>query len=83
MRSGKVVSIPYAYLPVIVLTEDKQLVICTHDVEVIIKGRNLQKMEEWLNEERVIWIRESITNFDTGDSDVFVSDILIKGEWLH
>lgn len=81
--SGKSVSIPYAYLPVIILTEEKQLQICTHDVQIRIMGRNLGKIQDWLNEEKILWLKESNTDIDPGDSDVFISSIKIEGEWLR
>ncbi|MBL7681773.1 MAG: hypothetical protein JNK00_00315 [Flavipsychrobacter sp.] len=83
LRTGKVVSIPYAFLPVITLTAEKDLIISTHDLEIFIRGRKLHKISEALSEERVVWIRESNTSIDTGDDDVYVSDILIKGEWIQ
>lgn len=83
LRSGKTVSIPYAYLPVITLTAEKQLVINTHDLTITIKGRGLHKIEEWLTEEKVLWIQESHTTTDTDEGDVFVSEIKTETEWQH
>lgn len=77
------ISVPYAYLPIIKLSSNQELTICTHDLSIVIKGRNLNKIEEWLNEEKVLWVRESNTDVDSEDTDVFVSSIQISGEWLQ
>lgn len=73
-------SIPYAYLPVIVHTPGRDLKLKTGEIEVTLTGRGLDKLEGWLNEEKVIWIRESNTGIDDSKDDVFVSGITVEGE---
>lgn len=83
LANGEVISVPYAYLPIIKLSSKQELAICTHDLTIVIKGRNLDKVEEWLNEEKILWIRESNTALDSEDTDVFISSIQINSEWLQ
>lgn len=79
-RTGSVISIPYAYLPVIIYDPDKHLKIKTGELEITIKGRGLDKLSDWLNEEKVLWIKESASNIDSEDGDVFVSEIAVDGD---
>ena len=81
-RNGKEVSIPYAFLPIFTLTSDQQIQIATHDIEIKVNGRGLHKICDYLNEEKILWIKESNTKIDDEELDVYVSDISISGEWL-
>lgn len=81
-RDGGIISIPYAHLPVIIFNPDKNLKIKTSDIQITVKGRGLDKLSDWLNEEKVLWIKESPSNIDTEDSEVFVSDIQVDGDLL-
>jgi len=80
LRNGSIFSLPYAHLPVIIYEPDSDLKIRTREVEVTITGRGLDKLHHWLNEESVLWIKESASGADTEDTDVFVSGISIDGE---
>lgn len=81
MRTGQMVSVPYALLPIVILEADKSLRIKAHDLEITVKGRNLQKVEEWLNEEKILWLREAGTDFDDKEEyDVFIQSIGVEGE---
>lgn len=80
LRGGSIFSIPYAHLPVIIYDPDRDLKIRTREVEVTITGRGLDKLHHWLNEETVLWIKESASGADTEEMDVFVSGISIEGE---
>jgi len=82
LKGGESVSIPYAYLPLIRLSSKQELQLCTHDLTVVVRGRNLDRIEEWLNEEKVLWLRESNTALDADDGEVFISSIKIDSEWL-
>jgi hypothetical protein len=81
-RDGRVISIPYAYLPVIIFDPARNLLIKTTDVEITIKGRTLNTLADWLSEEKVIWIKESESGVDDQGSEVFVSDIQIDGDLM-
>ena len=79
-RSGKQLSIPYAYLPVIVLEHDGLVCIKTSDLSISIKGRGLKALEEYLSKEVVRWIKESVSNRDTRETEDFISEIIVDGE---
>ncbi len=81
-RNGCSTSIPYAHLPVIIYDPDKDLKIRTGDMEVTIKGRGLDRLSDHLNEEKVLWIKESASQTDTGEGGVFVSGITVDGDLL-
>ena len=80
LRTGRSYSIPYALLPIIELDSNKLLRILSHDLNVTLQGRNLGLVEKHLAEERIIWIRESHSGTDDGESDVFVSQINVSSE---
>ena len=80
LRSGEVYSVPYSLLPVFMLLGGKELIIKTYGVHISIKGRNLAPIEEYLSDEMLLWIKESASGKDDGKSNVFVSDILIRGK---
>lgn len=82
LRTGKSYSIPYAMLPIIELEGKQVLKILTHDLRVLIQGRNLHKLEEALSEERVLWIRECLTGKDTGEDEVYVSQITVVCDFI-
>lgn len=80
LRSGRVVSIPYAFLPVMVLEHDGLVCIKTSDLSIEIRGRGLTALEEYLSKEVVRWIKESSSKRDTKETEDFVSEIVIDGE---
>lgn len=80
LRTGRIYSVSYSLLPVFILLEGKELIIKTYGVHVIIKGRNLDPIEEYLSNEMLIWIKESMSGKDGGKTNAFVSEILIRGK---
>lgn len=82
-KDGGTISVPYAFLPVIIHEPGKGLRIRTGEVEITIKGRGLNVLADHLNEEKVLWIKESGSGTDTGGEEVFVSDIDVEGELLE
>lgn len=80
LRSGKQVSIPYAFLPVIVLENEGFVCIKTKDISISIKGRGLKPLEEYLSKEVVRWIKESVSKRDTKETEDFISEIVIDGD---
>lgn len=80
LRNGQVFSVPYSLLPIISLKPEAGLWIVTRELEVIIKGRNLQKLEEEFSREQVVWVRESETMIDDEKSEVFIAEINIESE---
>ena len=81
-RDGRVLSVPYAYLPLIVYDPGRDLDIKTGDLDIKIKGRGLHKLADWLSDEKVLWIRESASGIDDEDTEEFISQIDIEGELL-
>ena len=82
-RNGSTVSIPYAHLPIVLYDPDKALRIRTGDLEVTIKGRGLGRLAGHFNDEKVTWAGESPSATDTGDEEVFISEISMDGELLE
>ncbi len=82
LRDGRTISVPYAHLPVFIYTPEEDLKIRTGDIEISIKGRSLHKLEAWLSEEKITWIKESASGADPEDSAVFVEHIRVDGDLL-
>lgn len=80
LRSGASFSVPYALLPIIILTSQKDLLIKSYGLRIHITGRNLEALEEELTDESVLWIKESLSGKDTGEAYVFISSIAIEGK---
>lgn len=80
---GSTISIPYAHLPVILYSPERGLRIRTGEMEVTVKGRGLDVLAGHLNEEKVLWIKESPSGTDTDEHAVFVSEISVEGELLE
>lgn len=79
---GRVISIPYAYLPVFILVPDQSLTIRTNNMEIIITGRNLQKLEALLSQERIEWIKENNNRVPVEEEQLFISKIEVDGNLL-
>ena len=78
-RDGERLSVPYAFLPVIRLDQNGQVHITSGDMLIRIKGRGLIELEQWLSAEKVIWIKESESEQDDEQQDVFVLSIETEG----
>lgn len=83
LRSGDIYSIPYSLLPIYKLSGGKKITIMAYDLIITLKGRNLKPVEDCLSKETVIWIKESPSQSDDGQSDVFISDIDIEGKAIN
>jgi len=81
-RSGDTLSIPYATLPLIKCEDNRRIIILATDLTVTITGRGLGKLESYLSDERIQWIKESGSGLDDQDEDVFIAAIRIEGENL-
>ncbi len=80
-RSGQCISVPYALLPLIILEVDKNLRLKAHGLEILVKGRGLHRLEEYLNDEKLIWIKEAPSNMDDAESyEVFIAAIEVDGD---
>jgi|GEM_PF-4298597 len=80
LRSGQQVSIPYAFIPIIILDEKGHIKIKTNEWTVIIAGRGLKSLEEHLSNDQVRWIKESASGIDGNEDRSFVSSISIDGD---
>lgn len=83
LRSGETFSIPYSLLPIYILTEGRELAIIAYELVIIITGRNLDPIEEYLSKETLLWIKESPSQKDDGQSPIYISDIAIKGKAIR
>lgn len=79
LRTGKQVSIPYAFLPIIILEHEGLIHIKTNDLHITIEGRGLKALEEHLSQEKVRWIKESVSGLDQEEA-VFIKHILMDGD---
>lgn len=78
-RDGQVISIPYAYLPIVIYEPDRFLNIKTSDLDIRIKGRGLNVLADFLNEEKVQWMKESPSSIDDENEAVFIQSIAVDG----
>ena len=83
LRSGTEYSFPYSLLPIYRLTGNKEIAIISYGLRITIKGRNLKGVRNSLKRETVIWIKESPSQKDDEQSDVYVSEINITGDALE
>jgi hypothetical protein len=81
--NGQSLSIPYAMLPIISLNVEAHLLIMAHDIKIIIKGRNMQKLYEVFCGEIVMWVKESETTLDDESEDIYVDSIEIKSDLIE
>lgn len=82
-RSGDIYAIPYALLPVLILSDNTTLTIRTHGIQIVVTGRNLSVIEEHLSNDMLLWITESPSGIDDEESPVFIKDIETGGEYLE
>ncbi|MEM9297179.1 MAG: hypothetical protein AAGA64_02220 [Bacteroidota bacterium] len=82
LKSGEIYSLPYSLLPAYILTSEGQLVVRAYGLIATITGRNMMALEEYFNAERILWIRESATGLDTGESHIFIDNIDIEGRTI-
>lgn len=79
-RDGRVISMPYAHLPVFDYDPVGMLKIQTSEINVMIKGRALNKLLDWFNEQKVLWIKESASGIDGGEEAIFIQSIELQDE---
>ena len=81
LRCGRKVRVPYAVLPIVEISDSKdQISIMAYGLLITIDGKNLGKIEEFLAEESLVWLRESFSKKDDGASEMFISKITIEGK---
>ena len=75
---GRYYAIKYAHLPHIVL-ESGELMILLHDLQILVKGRNLDVIEEHLSANQLLMLKPSPSGKDDGLSQVYISHIIVTG----
>ncbi len=83
LRSGQKYSIPYSLLPIYALSGGNKITIIAYELLITIEGRNLDAVEESLSKETVLWMKESPSQKDDGQSEVFISNIKIEGKAVN
>ncbi len=77
-RNGNRCTIPYAYLLRVEFDVAGVLSLFTSEKEIVIKGRGLGFLEDWLYDNQVIWVRESNITVDLGRDKVFIKSIELR-----
>ena len=73
------ISIPYSTLPILIY-KGSELIIKSYGIHIVIFGKGLSIIEQYLNTETLLYIRESPTGIDTNNEDVFIASITIEGK---
>ena len=74
-RDGRVVSMPYAHLPLFLYDPAGTLSIQSSEFMIVVKGRGLGKLTDWFSQEMVLWLKESPSGTDNGEAEVFIREI--------
>lgn len=77
-KDGRRSFFPYAYVLRTEFQPDGVLTIVTSELEIVIKGRGLDYVEECLYETKVKSIRESKVTLDSGRGSVYVASIEVR-----
>ncbi len=84
LRSGDEYSFHYSrLLPFYRLKGNNVVTICSYNLFISIKGRNLRTLRDALKKEKVIWMKESPSGKDDGSAEVFISEIQVYGDALN
>lgn len=59
-----------------------ELRIHTPDLRIIIKGRDLYKLEEYLTLDLLKWLKESPSGRDDTELDIFISEISLECDYI-
>ena len=73
---------PYSLLPVTILVSNQILIIKTHDMIITVTGKGLDKVDDALSSETLLYIRQNVNDYDDGSSSVFIKDIQCEGDLL-
>ena len=77
-KNGNRCFFPYAYISEVAFDVEGRLTILTSEREIIIEGRGLDNLEEWLFESRVKWVKEDNRSIDPHVEGIFVKKIEIE-----
>ena len=86
LRNGGVISLPYSILPYYILTPSKDLIIKAPGILIKVCGVNLERLLEYLGQERLAFLKESpsgINDETDGTASVFIENIIIEGDTLQ
>jgi hypothetical protein len=78
LKNGNRHFFPYAYMSEVAFDIEGRLTILTSEREIIIEGRGLDILEEWIFESRVKWVKEDNRSIDPLEEGVFVRRIEVK-----
>jgi len=78
LKNGNRHFFPYAYISEVAFDIEGRLTILTSEREIIIEGRGLDNLEEWVFESRVKWVKEDNRSFDPHEEGIFISGIEVK-----
>ena len=78
-RNGNRVFFPYAYISEVAFDVEGRLTLLTSEREIIIEGRGLDNLEEWIFESRLKWVKEDNRSFDPHEEGIFVRRIEVRG----
>lgn len=79
LRDASYYSLPYSLLPVLIYTGEK-LIIKSYGIHISIYGKGLNIIEAHINNETLLYVRESIMGINIDEQDVFISKITIEGK---
>ena len=77
-KNGNRCTIPYAYFLRTEYNSEGSLSLFTMELEVLIEGRGLDLLEDWLYDNQVIWVKESHVAFDRSTEPVYVEGIEVR-----
>ncbi len=77
-KNGNRHSFPYAYMSEVIFDVEGKITILTSEREIIIEGRGLDNLEEWIFESRVKWVKEDNRSFDPHEEGIFINTIEVK-----
>ncbi|WP_075342490.1 hypothetical protein [Tenacibaculum agarivorans] len=78
LKNGDYYSIPYAFIPAVIYSGG-QLYIRSQGLLISISGKGLSIIEQYLNTENLLYIKESTTGININNDDVFISNITVEG----
>lgn len=81
-RTGRRLSVPYYIMPVVDMMPEGILYLKAPGICITIVGRNLGDLEKYFIADRIIWIKESLSGYDTEEEDLYIDHIQVKGKML-
>lgn len=83
LRTGTEYSFHYSrLLPFYRLMGNNNICIFTYGINISISGRNLRPLYEAFKKQKTAWVKESYSGTDSGETNVFISNIEITGDTI-